>query len=178
MIVAWVCYVYQDRYVTSTSSRRDSDDPRDYNSKVRLYDFNPLRVKREISRRSDLSSKGNHISRLSAPDVIQSQSSSTTYTSGRSRTGLRSESMSSSVGPSLVPPTPASLVKSPLDGEIDGLTLILSETVLREQLPLSAEIRTGREFPFMFVEKVCQAETFLLDDERLIAVYVSLELGV
>lgn len=62
---------------------------------------------------------------------------------------------------------------SALDGGEDGVTLIVSESIIKRELPLAAEVRTGREFPYTFVEKVGQAEVLLLDDERLVAVYVS-----
>ena len=44
--VAWVCYVYQNRYI---SPQLDEDEEP---SRLRLYDFDPLRVRKEICDRT------------------------------------------------------------------------------------------------------------------------------
>ena len=48
-----------------------------------------------------------------------------------------------------------------------------AETVLRGDRPLLGETRTGRDLPYMYVEKACAAgDAALLDGERVIAVQV------
>lgn len=136
---AWVCYVYQNRYVIP---RTDAED-RTY---LRLYDFDPLRVRKEKCDRANDTEP--------IPPPVKS----------RTRSLLRRAS--------------SSLPAHPLDCDRHGVHLVTAETVLPGDRPLLGEIRTGKDLPYLYVERECPADTALLDGERVVAVEVSwMELG-
>ncbi len=128
IITAWVCYVYQNRYIIP---RTDDEDDHTY---LRLYDFDPLRVRKEKCDRA------NKTEPISPPPKRRSSS------------------------------TPTS---PPLDGDRHGVHLVTVETVLPGDHLLVGEVRTGRDLPYMYVEKVSTADVALLDGERVVAVEVS-----
>lgn len=103
-------------------------------SALRLYDFDPLRVRKEISDRRNAIPKRAIIGSSQPP------------------------------GQSLYED----------EGEdVDGINLVRSETVLPNRHPLLEEMRTGRELPYMYVERPSEIEVVLIDGERVIAIGVS-----
>lgn len=127
-----MCYVYQNRYIIP---RTDAED----HTFLRLYDFDPLRVRKEKCDRA------NNTEPIATP-----------YPKRRS---ILQRSISSTA-------------TYPLDGDRHGLTLVTAETVLPGAHPLVGEVRTGRDLPYMFVERATMANVALLDGERVVAVEV------
>nr|XP_018260252.1 uncharacterized protein I303_07169 [Kwoniella dejecticola CBS 10117]OBR82410.1 hypothetical protein I303_07169 [Kwoniella dejecticola CBS 10117] len=142
---SWVCYVYGSRYVSPYPHEFDTS------TSIRLYDFDPLRVRRELYMRKNIGFVGHEPQ--SPRGIVK-----------RLMFGLSTSSSNS-------PKSPGCLVEdTKYDGEKDGITLITEETVLKKKSPLLSEIRTGRELPFMFSEKKVEGlvQTVVLDSERLI----------
>ncbi|WVW86867.1 hypothetical protein I302_108922 [Kwoniella bestiolae CBS 10118] len=150
---SWVCYVYGSRYVVPYPHSSESS------TTVRLYDFDPLRVRQELYSRRNEGFVG------------------TLPTSPRGLVQRLMFGLSTST-----PSTPATTGKEPstkrnsiegyqkYDGDRDGIVLVSEETVLKKKIPLKGEIRTGRELPFIYSEKkyVREIETVVMDGERLV----------
>jgi hypothetical protein len=153
LLAAWVCYVYQDRYVTT---RHDIQDHRTH---LRLYDFNPLRVRKEITDRRNALPSSNK------PTTRSHDTTTSTSPPPPKRRSLLSRFRSdSSTRPS-----------NPIEGSRDGIVLITEETVisLGNRSPLINEVRTGGKFPYMFVERVSnETDVALIDAERIVAIQV------
>ncbi|WVF68505.1 hypothetical protein IAT40_003272 [Kwoniella sp. CBS 6097] len=133
---SWVCYIYQDRYVVPYFDETEQE------TTVRLYDFDPLRVRKEL-----LDRKQNNF----MADSPRSQSSVVR----RLIFGLS------------MPPDER---QGKYDGDRDGIHLVTEETVLKNKTPLTSEIRSGKEMPFVYVEKTYADEivTVVMDAERLV----------
>ncbi|GFZ49682.1 hypothetical protein JCM24511_07084 [Saitozyma sp. JCM 24511] len=130
---SWVCYVYQNRYVTPLQLP-------DGRSVIRLYDFDPLRVRREKLSRI-------HASGESVPDPSSSPPAK--------RTSLFRKQQPEA---------------NPIDGERNGVHLVTDETVLAKDQPLTEETRTGRDLSYTYVEIESEAEVTLIDGDRIVAV--------
>lgn len=121
-----------------------------------LYDFDPLRVRKE------------QLDRLHKLPPSPTTTSSSDSPPTKRRTLLpRLRSSSSSTSPTQSRGTLS------VDGDIDGVTLVTAETVLPGYIPLMGEIRTGRDFPYMLVKRATTADVALIDGERIVEVGVS-----
>ena len=127
---AWVCYVYQNRYIYPMENENGD-------TSLKIYDFDPLRVRKEKCDRA------NEIQPTSPSPPPQR------------RTFFR--------------PSPKHNPSFPLDGDHHGLILITAETVLSANGSIRGhETRTGKDLPYMFVERDSEAGIPLLDGERVI----------
>ncbi|WWC92861.1 uncharacterized protein L201_007822 [Kwoniella dendrophila CBS 6074] len=151
---SWVCYVYGSRYVVPY------DHEADQSTTIRLYDFDPLRVRQELySRRND-----NFIARApQSPRGIVQRLMFGLSTSSITSKHENDSTTSSSGGKS-------NKEQGKHDGDRDGIHLITEETILKKKSPLAVEVKSGRELPFIYSEKKIkkQVETVVLDSERLI----------
>ncbi|KAK8849728.1 hypothetical protein IAR55_005063 [Kwoniella newhampshirensis] len=160
---SWVCYVYQDRYVTP--QWEDTFDP----VKLRLYDFNPLRVRKELyERRQD-----GFVPRAKRPSANASADDGPVDPNSAPSSPIRQLlSAANLFSSSTKTDTPTSPVdpEHKHDGDRDGLVLITEESVLAKKIPLDQEIRTGRDMPFIYVDKRMEGEvdTVVMDGERVV----------
>lgn len=121
----------------------------------RIYDFDPLRVRKLQLERARLT-----------------EGSSDSPTSSIASASRLKRPRASSDSASAVPSR---------DSEVDGIYLFQEETVLPAREPLLSEIRTGSEFPYMCSEKDAFADfgyrgnssIMLLDESRLVLILVS-----
>jgi len=149
-MTAWVCYVYQNRYITP---HEDLENERLY---MRLFDFDPLRLKKEIC------------DRKYSPDPWVSSTSPKTR---RHIMLARRISGSFSRGSGDKPDS------NIYDGDRDGIVLVTKETVIPKDAVLRDGLRTGGKLPYMYVDKETDAEVALIDGERIVAVAVGLYEG-
>ena len=137
----WVCNVYHNRYVqiyTSASNRKF----------MRMFDFDPLRVLKEIRKRG-----------LEYP----AHKEDTTNELPREASMPGSYGASSSIDDvwDANPQESAS--------EVDGISLQLSDTVYADDTPgLGQGIVCGAGLPYMYVDKPLRGDTVLLDGQRLV----------
>ncbi|OCF35179.1 hypothetical protein I316_03221 [Kwoniella heveanensis BCC8398] len=134
---SWVCYIYQNRYVVPYYDEATQE------STVRLYDFDPLRIRRELFDRR----QNNFFA--AAP---------------RSHSSIVRRLI---FGLSMPPDDQR---KGKHDGDRDGIHLVTEETVLKSKIPLAQEVRSGREMPFVYVEKTYtdEIDTVVMDGERIV----------
>jgi hypothetical protein len=109
---------------------------------IRLYDFDPLRVRREKLSRI-------HTSGGSAPDPSSSPPAKRTSLFRKQQPEAKS-----------------------VDGVRNGIHLVTDETVLAKDQPLTEETRTGRDLPYTYVQFMSTAEVTLIDGDRIVAVEV------
>lgn len=168
---------------------------------MRLFDFDPSRVKRELLKRAyadpayispTTNEHGKTVSmngtgspmNTSADAIASSRSESAGNPSSPSRTRQFIRRLSSTFKRSRLHSPDAEeendsrkervATAHKYDGEQGGVTLVTAETVLPPTVLLQAETRTGANFPYMYVEKdYCNQRIALLDDERIIFVHVS-----
>jgi len=141
-----VCYVYQNRYITP---HEDIENELLY---MRLFDFDPVRVKKEICDRK-YSPK--------APVLSSSPKARRHIAFARRISGTFSRG--SGDGPDV----------SSDDGDRDGIVLVTKETVIPKDSLLRDGLRTGGKLPYIYVDKETDAEVALIDGERIVAVAVS-----
>ncbi|WWC73627.1 uncharacterized protein I206_107599 [Kwoniella pini CBS 10737] len=144
---SWVCYVYGSRYVSPYPHESDMS------TSIRLYDFDPLRVRKELYSRKNSGFVG--VEPQSPRGIVKrlmfGLSTSTTPLSSPGKSTTNKE-------------------ETKYDGDKDGIHLITEETILKKKSPLKYEIKTGKELPFIFSENKVDGlvETVVLDGERLI----------
>ncbi|WRT69747.1 uncharacterized protein IL334_006738 [Kwoniella shivajii] len=142
---SWVCYVYGSRYVVPYHHEAESS------TTIRLYDFDPLRVRQELYSRRD---------------------SNFTASAPQSPRGIVHRLMFG-LSTSTSPPTSSATTPNEdikFDGDKDGIYLITEETVLKKKSPLDQEVRSGKDLPFIYAEKKLrkEVETVVMDGERLV----------
>ncbi|WWC95413.1 hypothetical protein V866_002276 [Kwoniella sp. B9012] len=162
---SWVCYVYGSRYVVPYPHASESS------TTVRLYDFDPMRVRQEIYSRRNEGFVGSLPT--SPRGLVQrlmfglSTSSSAPNTSSTPPTASANEKGGSPSKRKLLDGSQT----QKYDGDRDGIVLVSEETVLKKKLPLKYEIKTGRELPFIYSEKRYmnrEIDTVVMDGERLV----------
>lgn len=182
-IVAWVCYVYQNRYVTTRLEYDDDDEDEDDEESdlpmgyIRLYDFDPLRVRKEIcDRKYDIIPLVDPTIPLdpNTPNTANTGSTSPqrqSYTRRMSNLFRRPASIDGDkTGDQATPDNP---LLQPLSGDRNGIFLVTEETHLADELPLMSQIFTGSKLPYLYAERETIADTVLIDGERIIGVLVS-----
>ncbi|WVQ78982.1 hypothetical protein IAT38_001074 [Cryptococcus sp. DSM 104549] len=139
-VPSWVCYVYQDRYV----SQIPPPNPRAFSPGIRLFDFDPLRIRQEINDRAQVGWKksdppGSPLAALLFPKPPRPQSES----------GSAGE----------------------YAGVKDGVHLVVGESTLEKKLPLARAVVTGSELPYMVVDRYFDVEVdaVVIDGERVVA---------
>lgn len=106
---------------------------------LKLFDFDPLRVRKELSDRRNADPNR---------QIIVDPQSRTTFGAVQDYEGE----------------------------DTLGVGLIRAESILKDRLPFIGEIRTGRDLPFLYVEKPSEFETVCIDGERIVAIGVSCSL--
>ncbi|WWD20355.1 hypothetical protein CI109_104831 [Kwoniella shandongensis] len=154
---SWVCYVYQDRYIAP--QYKDPFDP----ATLRLYDFNLLRVRKELYDRRDINFEAEP-SDTEEPTIRDEGILSDPLQRLLSATNLLSPSSNKNKTPT--PRAP----EHKYDGDRDGIVLVTEETVLPKLVPLDQEIRTGRDMPYLYVDKPLEddVDAVVLDGERVV----------
>lgn len=155
LYTAWVCFVYQNRFVTEGLG-----DGAVRNGPLRwsIYDFDPLRVRKLQLERRQLAKW-----RLAAH---------------RAECRAIAEGTVDQMRPQFTDDDDPWFDAL----HVDGITLCTEETVLADREPLLSEIRTGSEFPYMCVNKSAAMQfdyrgddsIMLLDESRLVLILVSL----
>jgi hypothetical protein len=145
ILPAWVCYVYQNRYVTF----RNCSDTR----YLQLYDFDPLRVRKELSDRKN------------------SQSPVTSVALPRGAPGAPRGSRS--FLERLREPAPSTPLKEHEGKGADGVQLVMSDVVHKNRRVFVKTVTTGGALPYLLAERLCTADTVLLDGERIVTLDVS-----
>jgi hypothetical protein len=182
-VVAWVCYVYQNRYVTTRLEYDDEEDEEDDEESdlpigyIRLYDFDPLRVRKEIcDRKYDIIPLVDPTIPLGPNTPTTANTGSTSpqrqsYTRRMSNLFRRPASIDGDkTGDQATPDNP---LLQPLSGDRNGIVLVTEETHLADELPLMSQIFTGSKLPYLYAERETIADTVLIDGERIIGVLVS-----
>ncbi|KAK4688537.1 DNA cross-link repair 1A protein, partial [Tremellales sp. Uapishka_1] len=147
----WVCYVYQNRYVAVRTDDMGT-------SHLQLYDFDPLRVRKEIVERSNLPQppkKKSLLKRMTSRDRSDHESGFTSW--------LRP--LQTSTAPSV-------------EGDHMGVKLVTAETVLSNRRPLKSVVVTGRDLPYLLVEKQTVADVVVIDGERIVAIQTADQMGL
>ncbi|KAL1412093.1 hypothetical protein Q8F55_003090 [Vanrija albida] len=111
--VSWVCYVYQNKYVTIWQDEDDEDV-----AQLLVYDFDPVNVRKE------------RLDRLREfPNATDDE----------------------------------------LEGDRDGVELVLTETVITEPERIRHDIRAGGSLPYLLVRKpASDSNVALIDSERIL----------
>jgi hypothetical protein len=122
---------------------------------LRLYDFDPIRLRKEICDR-----KYGNLPVGSAEDDITSKSSTASPTGSTTPAKRRRGGSSGDED-----------VK--VDGDRDGIVLVTEETVVPSNTLLPQGLRTGSKMPYMYVEKRTSGSNSLIDAERVVIVHVS-----
>jgi len=145
--IAWVCYVYQNRYV----SFRNDEQSRF----LQLYDFDPLRVRKELSDRKNAQPPTTSVS--PPPSKMRRDSRSLLE---------RLRQNFASIGPE-----PVGMEH---EGRgTDGVQLVMSEVTHRNRKVFVGTIKCGSALPYLLTERPSSADTVLLDGERIVTLDVS-----
>lgn len=119
---AWVCYVYQNRYVMMIEDEEDEDA-----NELLVYDFDPIHVRRE------------RLNRL------------------RENPELSDEE---------------------LEGEHDGVALVLTETLITAPEGVRHDLHCGGKLPYLVVRKpASDSNVALIDSERILTMTVGADLS-
>lgn len=125
LMTAWVCYVYQNRFVRPIINRKrqGEDDHGVFDLiqfNLQVLDFDQTRVRQE---------RCNRINRA-GPETSDAE----------------------------------------IEGEVDGITLVLAETTTRPVQPLTGEITSGSQLPYIAVEMEATDRCPMIDSERILIV--------
>ena len=152
---------------------------------IRLYDFDPLRVRKEACDRkynnppvgfSDssaidpLDAKMSEDETRGSPGGGQGPSGvegSTTRSRGPS-IGRRLSDLRQRMSFSKPKDTP----KKTVDGDRDGIVLVTESEYITPNILLPEGMETGRELPYVYVERRTRGDNALIDGERIVIVHV------
>lgn len=207
---AWVCYIYHNRYITPVrrdfndatppTEDGDEDDHRYDADRLRLYDFDPLRVRRELLKRTHAdpayisllwSSAAAHAApsvsaspQVASPSIAEESPAAVSTVSPTSSSPSRARSfirrLSSSFKRSRIdPPNAEDATSSSVheidpahkyDGLVNGVNLVTAETVIPPNVLFQEEVRTGANFPFTYVDNFLFNSETVLIDDERIVI--------
>ncbi|WVR08002.1 hypothetical protein IAU60_005046 [Kwoniella sp. DSM 27419] len=150
-VPSWVCYVYHNRYVVPYY------DERELATTIRLYDFDPLRVRQEMKRRR-------HDKFVPIYDSLPGMDRWRRMIFGLSTaTNRYDQGAKGDDEPGKWDGTDMLAGKYPLN-------LVSEQSILKNRSPLAQEVRSGSDMPFIYTESLSgkEVDTVVMDGERLV----------